>query len=104
MSTREKLAVCYMYTVKMGCAAIRQFTDITSNHLEWRLATRAFNGTVRPNPLLHGLLLRSEHSESTCTVLTCFSEEFQDFFDNETLLTTPFDNAPERPSLYSYSL
>jgi len=46
------------------------------------------NGHAEQNPLLLGLYLRSDRSESTCTVLTCFSEEFQDFFDNETLLTS----------------
>jgi hypothetical protein len=45
MSTLEKLAVCYMCTVRTRCAAIpsRQFTDVTSKHHEWCLAASVFD-------------------------------------------------------------
>jgi hypothetical protein len=41
-------------------------------------------------------LPRSNSAESTCTVLTCTSEEYQDFYDNERLLTEVLSEDAER--------
>jgi len=51
--------------------------------------------TTGPNPPLlgpYGVQSGTDSTESTCTVLTCFPEEFQDFFDDETLLTSLSDD------------
>ncbi len=75
MSTREKLVVCYMCTVKTSWASSDQFTDVTSNY-------QSESATVWPP-------WRSERSsdftEDGLHRLDMLLEELQDFFGDETL-------------------